>query len=55
MLLPLLSGIFGASSLLLSISSNAEIPAQKVNEIKPTICALAEAIFSGDLGESIVA
>jgi putative membrane protein len=54
-LLPLLSGIFGASSLLLSLSTNTQIPQQKESEIKLSISALAKAVFSGGLGGSVVA
>ena len=54
-LLPLLSGIFGASSLLLSLSTNTEIPEQKESEIKLSSHALAKSILSGGLGGSIVA
>jgi len=54
-LLPLLSGIFGASSLLLSLSTETEIPEQKESAIKLSSCALAKAIFSGGLGGSVVA
>ena len=54
-LLPLLSGIFGASSLLLSLSTETEIPEQKESEIKLSSSALAKAIFSGGLGGSVVA
>jgi len=54
-LLPLLSGIFGASSLLLSLSTNTEISEQKESEIKLSSSSLAKAIFSGSLGGSVVA
>ncbi len=54
-LLPLLSGIFGASSLLLSLSTETEIPEQKESEIKLSSSALAKAVFSGGLGGSVVA
>ncbi|MBN1236061.1 MAG: tripartite tricarboxylate transporter permease [Methanotrichaceae archaeon] len=54
-LLPLLSGIFGASSLLLSLSTETEIPKQKESEIKLSSSSLAKAIFSGGLGGSVVA
>jgi len=54
-LLPLLSGIFGASSLLLSLSTDTEIPAQEESAIKMPAGALARAIFSGSLGGSVVA
>ena len=54
-LLPLLSGIFGASSLLLSLSTETEIPEQKESKIKLSSSALAKAVFSGGLGGSVVA
>ncbi|MFA6372286.1 MAG: tripartite tricarboxylate transporter permease [Methanothrix sp.] len=54
-LLPLLSGIFGASSLLLSLSTETKIPEQKESEIKLSSGALAKALFSGGLGGSVVA
>ncbi len=54
-LLPLLSGIFGASSLLLSLSTGTEIPAQEETEIKMPLRNLAAAVFSGSLGGSVVA
>ncbi len=54
-LLPLLSGIFGASSLLLSLSTETEIPEQKESKIMLSSSALAKAIFSGGLGGSVVA
>ncbi len=54
-LLPLLSGIFGASSLLLSLSTEMEIPEQKESEIKLSSGALAKALLSGGLGGSVVA
>lgn len=54
-LLPLLSGIFGASSLLLSLSTETEIPEQKESDIKLSSSALAKAVFSGGLGGSVVA
>ncbi len=54
-LLPLLSGIFGASSLLLSLSTETEIPEQKESKIKLSANALAKAVFSGGLGGSVVA
>jgi putative membrane protein len=54
-LLPLLSGIFGASSLLLSFSAEMRIPEQKESEIKLSSGALARALFSGGLGGSVVA
>ena len=54
-LLPLLSGIFGASALVLSLSTDTEIPEQEETEIKMPASALAKAVFSGSLGGSVVA
>lgn len=54
-LLPLLSGIFGASSLILSLSTETEIPEQEETEIKVPLGALVRSVFSGSLGGSVVA
>jgi len=54
-LLPLLSGIFGASGLLYSLSTDAEVPEQKDSKIKLKLAHLATALFSGSLGGSVVA
>ncbi len=54
-LLPLLSGIFGASSLILSLSTKTEIPVQEESRIKMPGPTLARAVFSGSLGGSVVA
>ena len=54
-LLPLLSGIFGASGLLYSLSTGTEIPEQKGSKIKLKPGLLALASFSGCLGGSVVA
>ncbi|NTV76997.1 MAG: hypothetical protein HGA68_03220, partial [Methanothrix sp.] len=54
-LLPLLSGIFGASGLLYSLSTGTEIPEQKESRIKLKPGLLAIALFSGSLGGSVVA
>jgi putative membrane protein len=54
-LLPLLSGIFGASSLLLSLSTDTKIPAQEESTIKMPAGTLAKSILSGSLGGSVVA
>lgn len=54
-LLPLLSGIFGASSLIMSLSTNSEIPEQKETKIKVPLSALARAVVTGSLGGSVVA
>ncbi len=54
-LLPLLSGLFGASFLILSLYSGTEIPEQKETEMKIPLSSLAKSVFSGSLGGSIVA
>ncbi len=54
-LLPLLSGLFGASFLIISLSSETEIPEQKESEMKQSYSSLARSIFSGSLGGSVVA
>ena len=54
-LLPLLSGIFGASSLILCLSTNTEVPEQEETEIKVPLSALARSVFTGSLGGSVVA
>jgi putative membrane protein len=54
-LLPLLSGIFGASSLILSLSTETKIPEQEESEIKMPPGSLVRAVFFGALGGSIVA
>lgn len=54
-LLPLLSGIFGASSLILSLSTQTEIPEQEETEINVPAAALARSVLSGGLGGSVVA
>jgi putative membrane protein len=54
-LLPLLSGIFGASSLLLSLSAGAELPEQKETEIRVPSRVLARSAIFGGLGGSVVA
>ncbi|NMB86160.1 MAG: hypothetical protein GYA29_07955 [Methanothrix sp.] len=54
-LLPLLSGIFGASSLLLSLSTDAKIPRQEDTSIKMPAGLLVRAVFSGSMGGSVVA
>jgi len=54
-LLPLLSGIFGASSLLMSLTAETEIALQIESKIQLSTTALARAVFSGSLGGSIVA
>jgi putative membrane protein len=54
-LLPLLSGLFGASFLVLSLSSDTEMPEQKETELKLPLSSLAKSILSGSLGGSVVA
>jgi putative membrane protein len=54
-LLPLLSGIFGASSLILSLSADTQIPAQEDGRINMPAASLAKAVLSGSLGGSVVA
>ena len=54
-LLPLLSGIFGASALILSLSTDTQIPEQKETQIRVPARALAGAVFAGGLGGSVVA
>ena len=49
------SGIFGASSLLLSFSAETRVPEQKESEIRLSSGAIARALFSGGLGGSVVA
>ncbi len=54
-LLPLLSGLFGASFLVLSLATESEMPEQKETELKIPLGSLAKSIFSGSLGGSVVA
>ena len=54
-LLPLLSGLFGASTLILSLSSSASVPRQRETKISLPPGALARSILLGGLGGSIVA
>ncbi|HON35946.1 MAG TPA: tripartite tricarboxylate transporter permease [Methanothrix sp.] len=54
-LLPLLSGIFGASSLILSLSTKVQIPKQTESRIKMPAPSLIKAVLSGGLGGSLVA
>jgi putative membrane protein len=54
-LLPLLSGIFGASFLILSLCSESKIPEQRETEMKITLNALARSVIAGGFGGSIVA
>jgi putative membrane protein len=54
-LLPLLSGIFGASSLILSLTTKVQIPRQTESKIKMPGPTLAKAVLSGGLGGSLVA
>jgi putative membrane protein len=54
-LLPLLSGLFGASFMVLSVSSDTEMPEQKETELQVPLSSLAKSILSGSLGGSVVA
>lgn len=54
-LLPLLSGLFGASFLILSISTHTEIPEQRDLGFDLPAPALARSIFMGGLAGSLVA
>ncbi len=54
-LLPLLSGIFGASSLILSLTTKVQIPKQTESKIKMSGPTIAKAVLSGGLGGSLVA
>jgi putative membrane protein len=54
-LLPLLSGIFGASSLIISLSGDSEVAEQRESDISLSPGALAKAVVSGSLGGSVVA
>ena len=55
-LLPLLSGIFGASSLILSlICRYTRFRSREESEIKMSPMSLVKSIFSGSLGGSVVA
>ena len=54
-LLPLLSGIFGASSLILSLTTKVQIPKQVESKIKMPGPTIAKAVLSGGLGGSLLA
>lgn len=54
-LLPLLSGLFGASFLILSLYSGTEIPEQKETPMKISPSSLARSVLAGGLGGSVVA
>ena len=54
-LLPLLSGIFGASFLILSLYSESKIPDQTETEMKITLNSLTKSIIAGGFGGSVVA
>jgi putative membrane protein len=54
-LLPLLSGLFGASSLILSLAAGTEIPAQEETRIRLPPGAVAKSLILGSLGGSVVA
>ncbi|MDM7934097.1 MAG: tripartite tricarboxylate transporter permease, partial [Methanothrix sp.] len=54
-LLPLLSGLFGAPSLLLSMTTASIVPEQQGSEIDLPPGRLARAVIAGSLGGSVVA
>jgi putative membrane protein len=54
-LLPLLSGLFGASSLILSLATGTEIPEQEETQIRLSRGAMAKSLLLGSLGGSVVA
>jgi len=54
-LLPLLSGLFGASSLIMSISTKAKIPPQGETAFSIPLPKLSKSILLGSIGGSLVA
>jgi putative membrane protein len=54
-LLPLLSGLFGASSLILSLATGTEIPEQEETRIRLPRGTMAKSLLLGSLGGSVVA
>lgn len=54
-LLPLLGGLFGASMLLISLASNAEIPEQRETEFDLPVRTIARSAFLGGPAGSVVA
>jgi putative membrane protein len=54
-LLPLLSGLFGASSLILSLATGSEIPEQEETRIRLSRATMAKSLLLGSLGGSVVA
>ncbi|MFB3766656.1 MAG: tripartite tricarboxylate transporter permease [Methanotrichaceae archaeon] len=54
-LLPLLSGIFGASFLILSLCSESRIPEQRETDVKIPLNALTKSVIAGGFGGSVVA
>jgi putative membrane protein len=54
-LLPLLSGLFGASFLVISLSSEAEIPPQEDAPIQMDLKSLARSILMGGIAGSLIA
>jgi putative membrane protein len=54
-LLPLLGGLFGASMLLLSFATKAEVPDQRVTEFDLPARTIARSAFIGGLAGSVVA
>jgi len=53
-LLPLLSGLFGASSLIISLSSGTIIPPQEDTRLQIPAGSLARSAFLGSLGGSVI-
>ena len=54
-LLPLLGGLFGASMLLLSLASRAEVPSQRETEFDLPAVGITKAAFVGGVAGSVVA
>jgi putative membrane protein len=54
-MLPLLSGLFGASFLIISLSSGTSIPEQKDTDLHIPAGSLARSVFLGSLGGSVIA
>lgn len=54
-LLPLLSGLFGASLLILSLATNAKVPAQRETNFDLPFRSIAKSAFLGGLSGSVVA
>ncbi|MBP2029200.1 putative membrane protein [Methanohalophilus levihalophilus] len=54
-LLPLLSGLFGASQLIISMMSDAHVPTKNISQMKLPSKNIARGIFTGSLAGSLVA